>query len=153
MVLSWDVSFLIELGLLCVALLIFGNMVLPWLPVVIGVVILQTAFALGVSLILSSLNVYFRDIQHLIGVLLQVWFFATPIVYSPSLVRTHGQVAWTFYRLNPMYWFVTAYRNLLYDLRFPTAVTWGVMTATAGVALAAGVVIFRHLEPGFAEEL
>ena len=77
---SWVVSFFLELGVLAVVLVVAGNFVLPWLVPAIGLVIVQTMFVVGLGLLLSVLNVYFRDIQHLIGILLQIWCYATPIV-------------------------------------------------------------------------
>src|SRR4051794_2793462 len=90
---SWAFSLVIEMALLGVALLAFGNMILPWLPVVIVIMAIQTVFVLGIALALSVLNVYFRDLQHLIGVLLQLWFYATPIIYPVSLVATRASPA------------------------------------------------------------
>ena len=64
------VSFLIELGVLAVILLIMGNMVLPWIPVVLVIVVIQSFFVLGIGFLLSVLNVYFRDVQHLVSIAL-----------------------------------------------------------------------------------
>ncbi len=47
----------------------------------------QTVFVLGIALAVAVLNVYFRDIQHFVGIGLQVWFYATPIVYPIKYVR------------------------------------------------------------------
>ncbi|MEY2436175.1 MAG: hypothetical protein QOF97_1011, partial [Acidimicrobiaceae bacterium] len=126
---SWVYSLLIELGTMCIFFLIFGNMVLPWIPVVLGLILLQTIFVLGLALLLSALNVYFRDIQHLFGIVLLGWFYATPIVYPMVLVENadktkpellgHQIPLLTLYRLNPMTRLVEAYRDVLYDLRFP----------------------------------
>jgi ABC-2 type transport system permease protein len=111
-------------------------------------------FVLGVALGLSVLNVYFRDLQHLIGVLLQVWFYATPIIYPIALVK--GSVSpWWFrvYQLNPMVWFVESYHRLLYDLRAPTLTSWIAMIASSVVTLFVGLLLFRRFEGRLAEEL
>ena len=156
---SWLVSFLIELAVLSVALMIFGNFVLPWLLVVVVLVAIQTTFVLGLALMLSVLNVYFRDTQHLLGILLQLWFYTTPIVYPITLVPRHHDVLGrnipmrTIYELNPMVRFIEAFRDCLYNLRLPSP---GVVAALLGVSLvtlAAGLAIFRRLEPRLAEEL
>ena len=63
----------------------------PWLPGVVVAMVLLTVFATGIGLILSVLNVYFRDLQYLVGIGLQLWFYATPIIYPITLV--HGLVA------------------------------------------------------------
>ena len=60
-------------------------MPLPWLPLVLVFVVMLTMFALGLGLALSVTNVYFRDTQHFVGIAMQLWFYATPIVYPISL--------------------------------------------------------------------
>jgi ABC-2 type transport system permease protein len=160
---SWVYSLLIELGTMCIFFLIFGNMVVPWIPVVLGLILLQTIFVLGVALLLSALNVYFRDIQHLFGIVLLGWFYATPVVYPISLVIEadskqpellgHHIPLLTLYKLNPMTRLVGAYRNVLFDLRFPPM--WDVLYIfeCGVVMLAIGWYVFNRLEGRMAEEL
>jgi ABC-2 type transport system permease protein len=108
---------------------------------------------------LSVLNVYFRDVQHLLGIALQLWFYSTPIVYPITLVPRHHDFLGmnlpvrTIYELNPMVKFIEAYRDCMYHLRVPSL---GVVAALLGLSvatLAAGLAIFRRLEPRLAEEL
>ena len=54
--------------MLGVILLIVGNMVLPWIPVVLVIVLIEAVFVLGIGLMLSVLNVYFRDVQHFVAI-------------------------------------------------------------------------------------
>ena len=160
---SWVYSLMIELGTMCIFFLIFGNMVLPWIPVVLGLILLQTIFVLGVALLLSALNVYFRDIQHLFGIVLLGWFYATPVVYpitlveradasKPELLGHQIPLLW-LYKLNPMTRLVGAYRNVLFDLRFPPL--WDVLYifGCGVVMLAIGWYVFNRLEGRMAEEL
>ena len=153
---SWVVSFLLELGVLAVVLVVVGNFVLPWLVPALGLVIIQTMFVVGLGLLLSVLNVYFRDVQHLIGIMLQIWFYATPIVYPISVVRDalddHPGL-FTLYKLNPMVRFVEAYRDCLYDLRFPALLDTLYLFGISAATLALGVFVFSKLEPKLAEEL
>lgn len=154
---SWTFSLGIELGVLCVALLVAGNMVLPWLVPLLVLVALQTAFVLGIALALAVLNVYFRDVQHLLGIFMQLWFYATPIIYPISLVaeadESNSLPLLRLYRLNPMARFVEAYRDVLYDLRLPPAQDLLFLTVVSVLALVAGYAIFHRLEPRLAEEL
>jgi ABC-type polysaccharide/polyol phosphate export permease len=147
---SWVVALLLELGVLAVALLVAGNFVVPWLLPTLLLVAVQTVFVTGVGLVLSVLNVYFRDIQHLVGILLQMWFYATPIVYSVDQVPDRLLF---FYELNPMVRFVEAYRDCLYDLRFPSLADTAYLVAVAAATLALGLFVFARLEPKLAEEL
>jgi ABC-type polysaccharide/polyol phosphate export permease len=156
---SWLFSFFIEMGLLVVALLVAGNMVLPWLPLVVGVMALQALLVLGLGLLMSVCNVYFRDTRHLIGIALQLWFYLTPIVYPVTLVPERMELAGvdlparTLYSLNPMVRFTEIYRNMLYDLRLPELGDVAYVAAVAAVALALGAAVFSRLEGRLAEEL
>jgi len=148
------ITHLIELGLLTVVLLIFGNMVLPWLPVLALIVVLLTAFTTGVGLVLASLNVYFRDLGHLWGILVLMWFYATPVVYPMSLVEQNASsFVLDIYQLNPMTNFVEAVRDVMYDLRMPSLGTFANLTVSAAVSMALGLWVFAKLSPRFAEEL
>ena len=147
-------SLLIEFGVLFVALLIAGNMVLPWLPVVAVVIVLQFLFCLGVALVLSVCNVYFRDTQHLLSILLQLWFYATPIVYPVETVEENtSDLVFRLYQANPMFQFVEAYRDLLYDLRMPTLGQFAAMTGWAVGTLGVGLLVFERMQSHLAEEL
>ena len=148
------VTLLIELGVLCVAMLIAGNNVLPWIPGILLVTALLTVFATGLALALSVLNVYFRDTQHFLSILLQIWFYASPIVYPATLVSDHVTgAAWTLYEANPFYRFAEAYRNLFYDLRWPSAATLGIVLAWSVGSLLVGWWVFGKLQGRLAEEL
>lgn len=161
-VLAWLVSFLIELGVVTVVFLIAGNMVLPWLPLVVVLVALHTLFVLGLGLLFSPINAYFRDVQHFTAIFLNIWFWATPIIYPLSVLyqedgvtpRQFGGLELpSLMNLNPMYHFVTAYRDVLYDLRFPSTSTWLYLIATTAGSLLIGSWVFGRLEGRLAEEL
>jgi lipopolysaccharide transport system permease protein len=153
---SFWVSFLIEMGVLSVALLIAGNMVIPWMLPVLVVTLLQAAFVVGIALALSVWSVYFRDLEYLVGILLQIWFYATPIVYPLSVVEDAAdgrQGLLQVYRLNPMTRFAEVYRDLWYSLRWPSVATMAYLVACATVALVVGWIAFDRLQGRLAEEL
>jgi ABC-2 type transport system permease protein len=154
---SWVFSLVIELLVLAIVLLVAGNMVLPWLPALVLVVILQAVFALGLALLLSVGNVYFRDVQHLVGIALQMWFYATPIVYPITYVidadKDSSFPLLRIYELNPMVHFVEVYRDLLYHLRGPELGSVLYLLVVSFALFAVGYAVFRRLEPRLAEEL
>lgn len=156
---SWMVPLLIEVGVLAALLLAFGNFVLPWLPMVLVLILLQSGFVVGIGLVLGAANVYFRDVKHLIGILLQAFFYATPIVYPLSLVPERAELLGldvavrSLYQLNPMVPMVEAYRDVLYDLRFPPVGDLAYVAAWGAGCLAVGLLVFSRLEPRLAEEL
>ncbi len=153
------VSFLVEMGVLAVVLLLFGNMVLPWLPVAFAIMVIEGVFVLGIGLMLSVVNVYFRDVQHFIGIALQAIFYSAPIVYTLDYVpKTAHLLGGTFplgtvYRLNPLVVFVECYRDALYDLRFPPLDKIGYLVAWSGALLAFGLWVFSRFQGRLAEEL
>jgi len=150
------VQFAIELAVLMVALLFVGNVAFPYLPGVLLVLVIQMFFIYGIALALGAMNVYFRDVQHFIGILLQIWFYATPIVYPISTVHDalkSRPELFTLYKLNPMVRFVEAYRDCLYDLRFPPLLDILYLLGVSAATLALGVYVFSKLEPKLAEEL
>lgn len=153
---SFVVSFLIELAVLSVALLFVGNMVLTWLPIVIVVVALQALFVLGLALLFSVCSVYFRDLEYLTTIGLQIWFYLTPIIYPISLVRDAFEdrpTLLTLYELNPMTRFVAVYRDLLYHLRLPDVWDMLFLSVAAALSMAVGLTVFSRLEARLAEEL
>lgn len=157
-VLSWTTNLLIELGILAIALMFFGHVVLIFLPLALIVVLLQVLFVLGMGLAMAALNVYFRDIEYLLSILLLMWFYSTPILYPISLVSDTLVAGWTIpvetlYSLNPMVHFTEAYRAIFYDLRVPSASTFGWMALSSGIAMTLGWVTFHRLQDRFAEEL
>jgi lipopolysaccharide transport system permease protein len=150
-------SFLIELAVLGVILLLIGSAIIPWIPVVLLLVIIMTVFVTGLGLMLSVLNVYFRDVQYLVGsILLQVLFYLTPIVYPIEFVyeATEGNMFLRrLYTANPTVQFIEAFHHVLYDLRWPTWQNWTYLVAWAAGSLALGMWVFSRFESRLAEEL
>ena len=153
------VTFAIELGVVCVILLIAGNMVLPWIPVAMILMALLTCMLLGVGMVLSVTNVYFRDVKHFVNIALQALFYSAPIVYPATLVPVHSTILGVsvpvrfLYNLNPITRFIEAFRDVLYNLRFPSLTTSLYLVGWAAGALAFGLWAFNKLEPRLAEEV
>ena len=146
----------IELVVLSVALGFAGNIVLVWIPMVLLTTFLLAIFVTGFGLALAAGNVYFRDLSYLWTIVIQAWFFATPIVYPPSFVEERLADRPSLLRIYndlPMSVVVRIYRNLMYDLRMPRAVDLGMLAVYAVVAFLIGWWIFDRLEGRFAEEL
>jgi ABC-2 type transport system permease protein len=152
-------TFLTELAALALFMGLAGGgpRVLLRLPVLIPIVILNTAFVLGVSLVLSVGMVYFGDIQHIWGIFLQLWLYASGIVLPLSYVQVaqdHYHFPFVLiFQLNPGYQFVEAYRNVMYDFAVPPLTRWLVMLAWAVVAMGIGALVFRKFSAQIVEEL
>jgi lipopolysaccharide transport system permease protein len=156
-------SFSMEILVLVVVLLFFGTWMLPYLPLVVLAMIILWLFATGLGLIVSVINVYFRDFSYLLTIMLQFGFFLAPIIYPLFLIEAlsddYGPLWGTpltvlgIYSLNPMVAFVDIFRSLLYDGQLPGlgVVIRALIWTTA--ALVAGFLVFRRTEKRLAEIL
>jgi ABC-2 type transport system permease protein len=155
--LSTGFTWAIELGLLVVALWIFGGFPIPWIPLLILAMALLALFATGLAMLLSILNVHFRDTQHLTAIVIQMWFYLSPVIYPISLVedaaRDHGDWILTLYRLNPMERFIAVFRSLLYDNAWPLLDDALVCVAWAVGTFVVGYLVFVRNEKRLAELL
>lgn len=114
------------------------------------VLIAQYIIILALSLIISSICVYFRDLQHFIGVLLQLLFYAAPIVYSPDSIPSNYQ--WIL-KYNPMTYIIEVYRDIFY---YKSPIDLEPMIMLIFFAIVACIIsycIFNKLQKGFAEQL
>nr|WP_246335728.1 ABC transporter permease [Microcella alkalica] len=158
---SIGINWLFEMAVLGVVLLFVGSFFLPWVPLVLVMMVLLAVYATGVALVLAIANVYFRDTQYLMGIVMQIWFYLTPVIYPVSLLKEPSEsvggllgtpiTVLDVYRLNPMERYVEIMRNLLYDNRWPAVEDMGYFVAIAFLSLAIGVVVFRRFENRMAE--
>ena len=152
-VLFMVVQFAIELTLVAAILLIAGSPLLPWIPIVVALVFLLAVFAAGIALALSVLTVYFRDLPYLWTIVIQVWFFLTPIVYDYDSVKeklsgpARAVVSW-----NPMTGFIRSFRHCLFDGTHPNFLTVGGLALCSVGSLLVGSVVFVRFNRRLAEE-
>jgi ABC-type polysaccharide/polyol phosphate export permease len=117
-----------------------------WVPVLLFV---QVAFTFGLTLIISAVLVFFRDLRHALPVILQLGLFATPVAYGMDVVPESLQVAYS--ALNPLAPVIDGYRRTIL-LGLPP--DWQLLAPGAVVAVAllvAGYAMFKRMEPGFAD--
>lgn len=120
---------------------------LLYLPLVMAV---EYILSLGAALISSAVTVYFRDMEHILGIVVQAWMFLTPIMYSiddiPSSLRL-------IFNLNPMTTVISAYRDILYYSRIPDITNMFIALVLGIIVLILGMAVFNRLKRGFAEEM
>lgn len=139
----------IEAGILIAVMIVIGN--LSWTAIlVVPIFALMACFAFGIGLVLGLANIRFRDVNYLVGIGMQVLFYATPIVYPLSIVPDEYR---RFMELNPIGSFVYAMRQVLYTLDVPTLGNWAVMVISAAMSLVLGWTIFSRWAPTVIEEL
>jgi ABC-type polysaccharide/polyol phosphate export permease len=140
---------LVETAVLVVIMGIVGNVSWTFLlfPLVLALLAL---FTTGTALVVSLLNVYFRDISYLIGIGLSLLFYATPIIYPLEVIPSGAQ---TVLRLNPLTQFVEASRQIFYVLRAPSFLSLAGLTAVSLTTFAAGWLIFATRGRDVSEEV
>lgn len=117
------------------------------LPVIL---ILEYLLALGLSFIVSGLNVYFRDLEHILGILTMAWMYGTPILYSIDMVP---ESLLPIFNLNPMTPIIVAIRDILYYKRMPDLSHMGMILIWSIGFIILGYWSFQKLQRNFAEEL
>jgi lipopolysaccharide transport system permease protein len=105
------------------------------------VLIYTSAVALAVGLWLASIMVPFRDIRPLLGLVLQVGMYATPVLYPPDLVP---KALLPYYQLNPMYWTIELFRWLLLDRPVTYTASFGYSIGAVVIALLTGLIVFAN---------
>ena len=151
-----------EIAILCVVVGFLGNNILLRLPLVILVILLLAAFGTGLGMLFSIANVYFRDIQNFVGILFQLWFYASPIVYPALYVQGMSEkygpligsvTIYDLYNLNPFKHFADIFRALLYDGAWPNWIQLGGVAAMSGAMLMLGWWVFDRHQAHLAESL
>jgi len=145
------VTLMIEMIILTAAMLIAGNQVLPWLPLFFIVMVFLGLFSTGVALMLSAANVFYHDVNYLWGILSQILFYATPIIYAPATIELG--VLKLLANYGPTGSFITASHNILYDLRVPGIGRLAQLVILGVGTFALGSWVFNRLSPRFAEEM
>lgn len=147
---SEGVNFLIS-SLIILGFVIFSGIGLSinilWYFVIL---VIQFIVSIGIAFIVSSLSVYFRDFLHILGIIMQLLFYATPIVYSINSVPERFRL---LVKLNPMSYLIESYRDIFYNKTMPNFQNLGIALGMGIVLLVVGYFIFKKLEKRFAEEL
>ena len=105
-------------------------------------------FSIGISLLLSALTVFFRDIVHIYGVFLTAWLYATPIIYPVSILEDHPKLMFLM-KLNPMYYYVEYFRKVVLYGELPNLKENLVCLAFSFVMLIIGLIVFRKKQDKF----
>lgn len=119
-------------------------------------IVLLAVFTVGFGLLLAAINVYFRDVEHILGAIGLPWIFVSPVFYTFATVpglADHEWATWLLHWANPIAPFIIAIQDTLFFGQWPA---WGdVLYAlvAAAVMLVIGIAVFRRLEPEMAIEL
>ena len=118
-----------------------------WLPLIARI---QYVMLLGFTFILSAIEMYMRDIEHIVNFILSMAFYVTPILYTPDIFPE--KLAWVL-KVNPMAYLVNAYRSIFFYQKMPDLIGIGVVSIFSIFLFVIGYLIFEKLQKGFAEEV
>ncbi|MBF0988223.1 MAG: ABC transporter permease [Clostridiales bacterium] len=150
LVTSETINFLVSCIIILAFIVIKGFGISKFILFFPLVLLIQYVLLLGIALIFSAVTVYMRDIQHFIGVVLQLLFYATPIVYSIDTIPEGFR--WIL-KWNPMTYIIEGYRAIFYNQTMPDLKALGILGVISIVILIVGYLLFNKLQKRFAEEL
>ncbi len=109
---------------------------------------IQLIFTYGLSLMMAAFNLFYRDIQYLLGLVLMLWMYLTPVIYPTEMFPLRYR--WIF-KLNPMAVFINAYRQVILAGKPPNFVSLAIGFIVSVIVLLIGQLIFKKLEGQFAD--
>ncbi|MCL5996019.1 MAG: ABC transporter permease [Chloroflexi bacterium] len=152
-------NYLLALPMFLLVAVVSGHPLALTLLLLPCAIVVQVLLSIGLSFMLSTINVFYRDTQFILDLVMLALFFLTPIWYDIStaqpfhaLGRTVDTAVW-LRRLNPMASLVNIYQDLMYHGRATDLDFWIRTTITAVLVFVAGYLVFRHYSPRFGEEL
>ncbi len=148
-ILATSFDFLIAICLLIVMFFLYRFTIDPKAILIIPIIIIQLIFTIGVGLILSIANVYLRDIQNALPLIMQAWMLASPVGYSLNMV-VNDKLRF-FYLLNPMAGILDSYRRVLLHNQLPSLYYLGMAFVVALITFIFGYWFFKRNEAHMAD--
>lgn len=121
------------------------NINVLWVPLILAV---QMILTIGIVLIAAGFNVLYRDIRFLVPIGLQLWLYISPVIYPLSSVPENIR---SVYVLNPMVGIIDSYRRVILYSQTPEWNNLGVSIGISVLVFITGYIVFKHLEPRFAD--
>lgn len=144
------VNFLISC-LIILIFVIFGGLGITWHLVFLPfIIIVQYLFTLALIFVLSAFNVYVKDVEYIVAFIINMLFYATPILYTTEMFS--GPILWLF-RLNPLAHLINAYRDVFYVHHIPNLINLSILLGVSILLVVICYIIFKKLEKRFAEEI
>ena len=151
---SVALSGLVNFFISCIIIIlfcVFGGVGISWHLVLLPIfAIIQFFLTLGIVFALSAINIYIKDTEYLVTFLVNMLFYATPILYPTTLFPE--KIRWVLF-INPLTELITAYRDIFMYHQLPELLPTVYLVVVTIVVYFIGLAIFRKLEKGFAEEV
>jgi ABC-type polysaccharide/polyol phosphate export permease len=149
-VLSNFIHFLLSLPILFLFMILFKRPIgLAMLSAPI-VMLIQMVFTIGLAFMLSALCVHYRDVQHILGNLITLWFFMTPIVYS---VKQIPEILRFIININPVAPLILGYQSIFYNNQLPDFGQLSIVALMSVLTYLLGASMFERYRGMFAEEV
>jgi lipopolysaccharide transport system permease protein len=142
--LDFLIAFVVLLGVM-----VWFDVMPTWrLLAVVPLIVIAALLALSIGLWLGPVNVRFRDVKHTLPFMLQVWMYATPIVYPISIIPAQWQ---SIYSINPMVGVIEGFRWAVFGRGHPDIAAMSIGLTVIAILLFGGLVFFRRMEQSFAD--
>lgn len=149
--LSGIINFFISCLVMCLFLIFSGIGFSKFIIFFPLVVLVQFVLQQAIIFITSAINVYVRDLEYIINFIISMLFYATPILYSSDMF-SGSSLAWII-KINPVAIIINAYRDIFYYQTMPNISLLLLALVGSVILFYLGLIVFRKLEKGFAEEL
>ena len=149
-VLATFMNMIFSMAVVILALFISGIGISYYILLLPVIMILEFFLVLGMVFLFSSLNVFFRDIEYILSIIMMIWFYMTPIVYTVEMIPEKYK---TLFYLNPMTNIVIFYRDILFYKRMPSFGFMGGVFLYSLAMIVIGFFVFQKLQKNFVEEL
>ncbi len=116
------------------------------------IAVIQGALSMGIAFVLAAVNVYVQDTEFIVGFILNMGFYGTPVLYSLDMFSGAG-ILFQLISLNPLTIIINSYRDIFLYHEWPDVMQLGIVAVLSAVILVVGYAIFKKLEFGFAEEM
>jgi len=140
-------SFVVVFGVIIVTGHGINPIALLYLPII---VLVEYLFALGITMLVSAVTVFLRDVEYVLGILMMAWQFLSPVMYGVDMVP---EEVLPIFRLNPMTPIMIAYKDIFYYKQVPQVSTLLQAIGLGVVLLIVGVLVFEKLKKHFSEEM
>lgn len=156
LVISQTLSGMVNFFISCIIVVIFcigtGAGVSYHIILLPLIAVIQGFLSMGIAFILAAVNVYVQDTEFIVGFLLNMGFYGTPVLYSLDMFSGAG-ILFQLISLNPLTIIINSYRDIFLYHEWPDAMQLGIVAILSLVILVIGYAIFKKLEFGFAEEM
>ncbi len=156
LVISQTLSGMVNFFISCIIVVIFcigtGAGISYHIILLPVIAVIQGALSMGIAFVLAAVNVYVQDTEFIVGFILNMGFYGTPVLYSLDMFSGAG-ILFQLISLNPLTIIINSYRDIFLYHEWPDVMQLGIVAVLSAVILVVGYAIFKKLEFGFAEEM